>query len=62
MNNYVFYIVPGVLAFFVVWVFFRFIVKKDIDRDNLLFYLFLSFILLALLIYGWYYNFKSTIS
>ncbi len=56
MNYYAYYIVPGVLAFFVVWVLFRFMVKKDIARDNVFFYLLLSFVLLALLIYGWYHS------
>lgn len=56
MNYYIYYIVPGVLAFFVIWVFFRFVVKKDIPRDSAFFYLLLSFVLLALLIYTWYYK------
>lgn len=55
MNTYVYYIVPGILAFFVIWVFFRFLVKKDIARDNAFFYLLFSFVLLVLMIYGWYY-------
>lgn len=56
MNQYMYYIVPGVLAFFVIWVFFRFIVKKDTERDNAFFFFLLSFVLLALLVYTWYLN------
>lgn len=58
MNDYIYYIVPGILAFFVVWVFFRFMVKKDIERDHVFFYMLLSLVLIVLLVYGWYFKFK----
>lgn len=53
MNNYFYYIVPGILGFFVVWVLLRFIVKQDDREKSLLLYLLLSILFTFLLIYGW---------
>lgn len=55
MNDVFYYIVPGVLAFFVVWVLFRFLVKKDMGKGNVFLFLGIIILLLGLLINYWFY-------
>lgn len=53
MNDIFYYLVPGILAFFVVWIFFRFLVKKDIGKNNAFLFLGIIILLLALLFSFW---------
>jgi len=55
MNIYLVYIVPGIIAFFAVWVLFRILVRKDVPAGAAIMLLVTMLVLLFALGYGMFF-------
>lgn len=48
MNNLVFYVVPGALAFFVVWILFKMITDKSASKTSGILFMVVAYAIIAL--------------
>jgi|GEM_PF-6250652 len=55
MNIYLTYLVPGIIAFFAIWVFFRILVKKDVPAGAAIMLLVTILVLMFALGYGMFF-------